>query len=89
MSIHIATINGLNFLPDDYRAAKDREDMTRRIASDLVAGTTDGLDLTCEKDVIFYLIHDLAYLSKVVREHIEAATSLAMETIVAASVGLR
>lgn len=89
MTIHIATINGLNFLPGEYQTAKDREDVTRRMASDLVAAAGGGLDLTCEEDVIYYLIHDLAYLSKVVRGHIEAAVSLALETIVAASMGLR
>lgn len=60
------------------------------MASHLVAGTTGKLDLSSDVDVIQYLRETVErYPARVIVDHMDAAVSLARETIAAASMGLR
>lgn len=90
MSIHIASINGLNLLPDEYHRAMVRDGIIDQMAAHLMAGTTSGLDLTSDFDVIDYLRSTPErYPAKVITSHMDAAVQLAQETITAAIMGLR
>ena len=91
MSIHVATLNGLHFPPEDYEFARKREVLIRAMAYHLVAGTTGGLDLTDEVDCIQYLreTEERWQWKRDIKDHFDAAVFLAKETIVAASMGLR
>lgn len=85
MSIHIASINGLNFLPNEYVRAKAREGVIHQMASHLVAGAAGGLDLMNDSDVIKYLFDvPERYRWAVVRDHLDAALDEAQRIIVTA-----
>lgn len=88
---HVALVNGLHFSPADFAAAKDRENLIRRMAHDLVAETGRGLDLSSDPDVALFLFDGASekYGWKSIRANTEAAVHLARETIAAAAEGLR
>ena len=91
MNIHIATLNGLHVPPEEYAFAAHREKTIRAMAYHLVAGTTGGLDLTCEMDCIQYLLdtEDRWTWSKDIKPHFDAAVYEAKQTIMHAAMGLR
>jgi len=91
MSIHVARVNELGFSPADFVIAKERENTIREMAMHLVAGAAGALDLSSDLDVIRYLKCETPnqYRIPVITSHIDAAVSLACETIAAAAEGLR
>lgn len=91
MGIHVALVNELGFSPSDFVAAKERERTIREMAMHLVAGAGGALDLSSDIDVIRYLKCETPnqYRIPVITSHIDAAVSLARETIAAAAEGLR
>ena len=85
MTIHIASINGLNLLPNDYLRAKSRDGIVQQMAEHLVAGAIGGLDLTCDVDVVQYMLDaPERYGWKAIEQHIDAATLVAQQIIVTA-----
>lgn len=85
MSIHIASINGLNLLPSDYLLAKSRDCTIQQMADHLAAGAAGGLDLTCDADVFQYLFDaPERYLWRTIEKHIAAATEAAQQILVSA-----
>lgn len=91
MSIHVALVNELGFSPADFVKAKERENIIREMARDLVAETGRKLDLSSDMDVADFLFNRASrhYGWPTIRDHTEAAVHLARETIAAAAEGLR
>ncbi len=91
MSTHVARVHELGFSPADFVVAKERENTIREMAMHLVAGAAGALDLSSDIDVIRYLKCETPnqYRIPVITSHIDAAVSLARETIAAAAEGLR
>lgn len=83
MSIHIASINGLNLLPADYSRAKARDGIIRQMADHLVAGATGTLDLNSDFDVLRYLMEETPerYRWATIKPHVDAALAEARQTI--------
>lgn len=88
MSLHIATVDGGQQSPNVDRAAA-RKSVIEAMADDLVAGTTNALDLTSESDVALYLFDTARYSSQAMRLYTAAATMLAVEIIMLAKMGLK
>lgn len=88
MTIHIATINGVHMLPEERQQIIAREDIVQEMARHLLAGITEGLDLSSDFDVIRYLKSTPeAYRARVITSHMDAAIYEARQVLVAAIVG--
>ncbi len=86
MAIQIVTDNGADLLPQ-FEQADVRKGIIDSMASDLVAATTGGLDLTDARDVALYLYDAHRYSQRALRLYTEAAVQAAKETIALAEMG--